>query len=234
MPGGGTRADGRVLRGRRNREAVVEAFLSLIEEGDPRPTARAIAERAGVSVRSVFQHFADLEEIYEAAGRRQVRKLRPLLDPVDPSLSLDERLERFVDRRRRLLEQLDPVARAARLREPFSVQLQANRESMVGLMREQCLVTFAPEMAAAADHPLPVPPDPPVGADRDERAARPAGVDAGRLLTAVATASSWSAWYHLRNDQGLEADQAAEVVRVLLRSLLVTHRSDRAVVAVRH
>ncbi|MHB8506820.1 MAG: TetR family transcriptional regulator, partial [Acidimicrobiales bacterium] len=74
MPGAAGSLDGRVLRGRRNRESEVEAFLSLIEEGDERPTARAIAERAGVSLRSVFQHFDELEQIYEVAGRRQVRK----------------------------------------------------------------------------------------------------------------------------------------------------------------
>jgi TetR/AcrR family transcriptional regulator of autoinduction and epiphytic fitness len=188
--------DGRVLRGRRNREAVVEAFLSLIEEGDQRPTARAIATRAGISLRSVFQHFADLEQIYEVAGRRQVRLLLPLLEPVDSALPLAERVEEFVARRGRLLEQLDPVARAARLREPFSGQLQENREKVVALMGAQCRASFAPELAGAGE---------------------PCGE---RLAVALATATSWANWYHLRNDQHLDAGDAAGVVRLLLYGLL--------------
>jgi TetR/AcrR family transcriptional regulator of autoinduction and epiphytic fitness len=200
MPGRGGRADGRVLRGQRNKDAVVEAFLSLIEDGDQRPTARAIAARAGLSLRSVFQHFDDLEQIYEVGGRRQVRKLRPLLETVDPTLPADLRFEVFVEWRVRLLEELDPVARAARLREPFSAQLQANREALVALMRRQCEESFAPELAAA-----------------------PAGRRA-ELGIALATAASWATWYHLRNDQGLDLPGARNILRALLSGLL--HSSD--------
>ncbi len=197
--GGTTRsADGRVLRGRRNKDSVVEAFLSLIEEGDARPTARSIAARAGLSTRSVFQHFSDLEEIYEAAGRRQVRKMARLFEPIDPTVPLDARIAAFVSRRSETLELLDPVARAARLREPFSTQLQANRAKVVALMRDQCHATFAPELAAAV---------------HDD-------VGAADLLIALATAGSWAGWYHLRNDQGLDPEQAARVVTVMMSTLL--------------
>ncbi len=187
------------MRGKRNRDAVVESFISLIEEGNPRPTARAIAARAGLSLRSVFQHFDDLEQIYEVAGRRQVGKLRPLLDPVPQDLPLAARLEELLRRRVELLEQLDPVARAARLREPFSAQLQANRTAMVELMRQQCREAFAPELSAAGEGPR-----------------------GQRLLTAVATASSWAVWYHLRNDQELGVEQAADVVGLLVRAALAS------------
>ena len=41
-------ADGRVLRGERNRQAIVDALLALYEEGVLRPSANEVAERAGV------------------------------------------------------------------------------------------------------------------------------------------------------------------------------------------
>lgn len=209
------RSDGRVLRGIRNREAVVEAFISLIEEGDPRPTARAIAARAGLSLRSVFQHFDDLEQIYEAAGRRQVRTLRPLLDPVPATLPLEARREEFLRRRVALLERLDPVARAARIREPFSPQLRANRAALVALMREQCRQVFSPELRAVAAR---------AEAGRAEAVGGPgggAGPDpATGVLTAIATAASWANWYHLRNDQELPLEEATSAVRLLLRGAL--------------
>lgn len=97
----------------------MDALLGLVAEGDLNPTAKAIAERAGISRRSVFQHFADIESIYEAAGRRVGSDLRPLLEPVDTTLPLAARLEALVERRRALLERVDPIARAARVREPF-------------------------------------------------------------------------------------------------------------------
>ena len=193
-PGSGAEdhADGRVMRGIRNREAVVEAFISLIETGEARPTARAIAARAGLSLRSVFAHFDDLEQIYEAAGRRVLRRLLPLLDPVPADQPLDARIDELLDRRVPLLEQLDPVARAARLREPFSEQLQSNRAAVVRLMRDQCEGSFAPELETS--------PEP--------------------LLTAITTSCSWSTWYHLRNDQQLSSAEATDVVRLMLRSVL--------------
>jgi TetR/AcrR family transcriptional regulator of autoinduction and epiphytic fitness len=181
---------------------VVEAFLSLIEEGDQRPTAKAIALRAGLSQRSVFQHFDDLEQVYEVAGRRQLRTLKPLLEPIDLALSLDERLGEFVIRRCRLLEHLDPVARAARLREPFSTQLQANRERVVQLMRAQCGEVFRPEL--------------------DQVAAQTGGPAAEQRLVALATASSWSTWYHLRNDQHLDEAAAAGLMRLILSGVLTS------------
>src|SRR3989304_5263636 len=61
-------ADGRSARAARTRDAVVEALLTLIEEGDLRPTAQRVAEHARVSLRSVFQHFRDLESLFAAAA----------------------------------------------------------------------------------------------------------------------------------------------------------------------
>jgi TetR/AcrR family transcriptional regulator of autoinduction and epiphytic fitness len=192
------RADGRVQRGRRNREAVVAAFLALIEEGEPRPTARAIAERAGVSVRSVFQHFADLEQIYAVAGRQEAAKLAAYLEPLDPSLPLADRLDAFVARRRALLDKLDPVARAARLREPFSSQLRANKEEFHRAARAQCEATFAPELSRL-----------PPGERR-------------LMVHGLVLAASWASWYCLREELHLEAAEAEAVMRKSLGKLLET------------
>ena len=57
--------DGRVVRGLRNREALVDAIITLNEEGVLRPSAAEIAERAGVSLRSVYRHFEDIDAFME-------------------------------------------------------------------------------------------------------------------------------------------------------------------------
>jgi TetR/AcrR family transcriptional regulator of autoinduction and epiphytic fitness len=118
--------DGRVLRRRRNRTAALDAFLSLIDDGDLRPTAQAIASKAGLSV---------------------LQRLAPDLEPIDGDLSRDERLELFALRRTRLLEALHPVAQAARPREPFSDQLRDNRDMLNARLRAQTEGAFACELA---------------------------------------------------------------------------------------
>jgi AcrR family transcriptional regulator len=188
--------DGRVLRGQRNRKAVVASFLALIEEGDLRPTARDIAERAGVSLRSVFQHFEDIEEIFAEAGNLEFAKLQPLLAPVNPDGPFEARLEVFVQLRGQLMEAIDPVARASRLREPFSAQLRANRDQLFAAARAQCVDAFAPEIA------------------RQRAAIR------AQVAAAAAVASSWTTWFGLREEMGLDTDEAGAVLRTMLRQLL--------------
>src|SRR5262245_64117599 len=97
-------ADGRAARAARTREAIVDASVALIEEGDLRPTAPRIAERAGVSVRSVFQHFVDLPSLHTAVIERVVERLALLVVSVDPGLGLADRITAFAYHRASLLE----------------------------------------------------------------------------------------------------------------------------------
>src|SRR5919205_327421 len=49
--------DGRIVRGLRTRQSLIQATLDLIQAGDVEPTSAAIATIAGVSSRALFQHF---------------------------------------------------------------------------------------------------------------------------------------------------------------------------------
>jgi AcrR family transcriptional regulator len=57
---------GRGDRVARTREAIVSSTLTLAMEGEVAPIVRDIAKLAGVSARTVFQHFADTAELYVA------------------------------------------------------------------------------------------------------------------------------------------------------------------------
>jgi TetR/AcrR family transcriptional regulator, regulator of autoinduction and epiphytic fitness len=107
--------DGRTVRAERTRRALVDALLSLLDEGMLRPTAEQIAARAGVSERSLFQHFRDREQLFEAVARQQYERVMPTLQPVDASLPLAERIERFTEQRAQLYELIGGVRRAALL-----------------------------------------------------------------------------------------------------------------------
>jgi TetR/AcrR family transcriptional regulator, regulator of autoinduction and epiphytic fitness len=107
--------DGRTVRAERTRQGLVDSLLALLDEGHVRPTAAEIAERAGVSERSVFQHFPDRETFFEAVAREQYERIMPTLVPIDTTLPLPERIEQFVAQRAHLYERIGGVRRAALL-----------------------------------------------------------------------------------------------------------------------
>jgi TetR/AcrR family transcriptional regulator, regulator of autoinduction and epiphytic fitness len=144
MPAANLPLDGRVARSHRTREAVVDALLDLINEGDLQPTAARIAERAKVSLRLVFHHFNDLETIYAALAKRQLERVAPLMKPaISPSMPLASRIGEFVAQRARTLEFIAPVRRAALLREPFTPSLANQLAGARTLARRQIQTCFA-------------------------------------------------------------------------------------------
>jgi AcrR family transcriptional regulator len=193
--------DGRLARRESTRAAVVDALLALIDEGDLRPTAPRIAERAGVSLRSVFQHFRDLEALFAAAADRQLERLQDLVRPIAEAGPLATRLAAFVHQRTRLLEAIAPVRRAALLLEPFSPAIAERLRGARRLARAGVEQAFAPELA------------------RHCPAAR------RELLAALTAASAWSTWEALRAHQGLSAAAARRVVARTLGALLEETRA---------
>ena len=75
------RIDGRHLRSERTKQLIMEAFLALLRESPSMPTAAQIAERAGYSVRSIFERFADLNALRVAAVDYQLAHAAALAPP---------------------------------------------------------------------------------------------------------------------------------------------------------
>ena len=73
--------DGRAARSHRTRLAIIDALLRLLASGDLRPTTERIAAAAGVSTRSIFLHFSDVDSLFtEAVDRFSERTLYRWLD----------------------------------------------------------------------------------------------------------------------------------------------------------
>jgi AcrR family transcriptional regulator len=53
--------DGRRQRSERTRQSIMEAYIELLREKPEIPTAAQIAARAGISTRSIFERFVDLQ-----------------------------------------------------------------------------------------------------------------------------------------------------------------------------
>lgn len=77
------RIDGRRLRSERTKQLIIEAFLALVRDNPstPMPTAARIAERAGYSVRSIFERFPDLKKLRAAAADYQLAQAAALAPP---------------------------------------------------------------------------------------------------------------------------------------------------------
>lgn len=195
------RIDGRSARALRTREAIVDACIALVEEGDLRPTAPTVAARAGVSVRSVFQHFDDLPSLHSAVAARIAERVSALIHPVDVTLPLEPRIAAFVRHRAALLEAITPYRRAANVHGPFAPEIRDADAVATRFLAQEVRRAFEPELAA-----LPV-------TDRTE-------VEAALVMTL-----SWSAWDALRTEAHCDVDTAAAVLRRTAHSLLEIGRA---------
>lgn len=73
-------ADGRHARRDRNNDAVIDAVIDFFHDAEPFPTAQQVADRAGVSLRSIYRYHPDLDALVLAAVHRFVERIRPWLD----------------------------------------------------------------------------------------------------------------------------------------------------------
>jgi TetR/AcrR family transcriptional regulator, regulator of autoinduction and epiphytic fitness len=188
--------DGRTVRAERTRQALVDAVFALLDEGELRPTAERIARRAGVSERSVFQHFPDREALFEAVARQEYERVFTGLEPVDASRPLTERLDAFVGQRTRLLEESSALRQAAILLEHESEVVAGWLESWRRAAATEVERVFRRELERR---------------ERGERAV---------LLGALVSAASGQVWEGYRLHQRMSAEQARASMRRTLAALL--------------
>ena len=142
--------DGRVARGERTRRAIIDAHTELLISGQVKPTAQAVADLAGISVRTLWSNFSDSEALREASVQRWLHIDAAGWRPVDPELPLAERITLFCDRHADRIETMAPAARSAALGEPFSLALQLSRRQHVERLLEALEYTFSPELGPRA------------------------------------------------------------------------------------
>ena len=189
------RIDGRTARAQRTRAAIVDAHLGLLASGDLKPTGERIADAAGVSLRTLWTSFKDMETLFSAAGQRLIERQMEVFEPIDAAMPLPDRVDAFCRQRARMLEILAPAARAAVLYEPFSAALRRNRTIELGRVRDELVQLFGVELADAGD-----------GGEE--------------LLRALHVTSTFASWNVLRDNLGLSVDAARGVMRRTVGALL--------------
>lgn len=187
--------DGRRQRAVRSREAVVDAVLDLIrQQGEP-PSAQAIADRAGVSLRTVFRLFDDTETLLATAVAHQIERVAPLFTPIEAFGPLDARIRALVDHRQRLFEEIAPIRRAA-LQRTSNGSIREWLEESRTLLRRQVTTIFDDELRAVPARQRTM------------------------LVEALELAAGFPAWNALRVDQGLDAASARAVIAHTIGRLL--------------
>ena len=188
--------DGRRKRRDRNRDAVVDAMLDLHKEGNLVPGVADLAERSGVSHRSVFRYFDDLDDLFRVAIARSAERWSPLMKIHRfGEGSLADRIDALVQQRMRLFEESGPSSRAQRLKAPLSEVLAADLQSVRSLLRSQISVQFEHELAELGDRAAPT-------------------------LAAIDVLLSLESYDLLRFDQGLSKAKTADALGQSLTHLL--------------
>ncbi|MEM7412400.1 MAG: TetR/AcrR family transcriptional regulator [Myxococcota bacterium] len=197
---GDASTDGRRLRSVQSRQRIADALFELIGEGDVSPSARSVAERAGLGIRTVFRLFSDMDALYATVNERIHRELAPLLgDPPPADAPLAERVDGMVAERAALFERVAPYLRATQRKVHRSEFLASQQRALVQQTRKRLLAWF-PEL-------------------------RDAPSDA---LEALDLVTSSEAWDRLRSAQRLSRSRAEATLRRAARALLATLDSPNA------
>lgn len=194
--GSDSRVDGRNLRAEQTRRKIVAATRALIEEMHVLPKVAEVALRAGVSVRSVFQHFQEVEALFLAAFDEILADVQREWTAVEPVGPLEQRVEAMIDRRAVLCERVLPVRVAAIPIEGASAVIAERAKVARSMVRQHIEQAFRPEL------------------DRLPSAERRPMVDALRATL------DWDMWMNMRRFHSLSVDDAKDVWHRIVTGLI--------------
>jgi AcrR family transcriptional regulator len=139
--------DGRRLRSERTRQAIIDAYLSLLRENPQIPTSAQIAERSGYSVRSIFERFPDLLRLRIAATDHAFSVGSAQATPRDVDGDRQTRLRSHVEMRARTCDQWLPLWRALNANQGESIELKLRIKLIREAIRHRIEVMYKPELA---------------------------------------------------------------------------------------
>jgi len=182
------RVDGRRLRTERTRQAIIDAYLALAFAHSPRlPTAAETAERAGYSVRSVFERFPDMHSLQVAATDHALHQAATLLPPYMTVGDRKTRIEYQVETRARVCDRWVRLWRGLVANQSDSEELKLRIRKSRERTMERLEATYMPELGT-----LPAP-------QRTE------------LLIALEAVTDIESWARMRELFGLSFEEARAV-----------------------
>jgi AcrR family transcriptional regulator len=190
------RVDGRRLRSERTRQLIIEAYMALVRDSSQVPTAAQIAERAGYSVRSIFERFPDMHALRVAVTDFAIAEGRAQGALRDVDADRMTRIRSHVEQRGHGCERWLPLWRVLSTRNDDSPELKKRMRMIRELVRMRLELMFQRELGAI--------------------------VDPQRRHTVIAleTLTDFENWGRMRELFGLDFEQAARVwIRAIDRLL---------------
>ena len=166
------------------RARAIDAFIDLVLEGGIPPSSEQVAERAGISMATLFRYFDSLDQLRLDATRRVKQRFAPLfrLEGVGRG-PLPERIRRLVAHRIALWEQVHPLTRLDRSASLFDPGAEETIELGRRAMADQIRAHFEPELRARTP------------AERED------------AVVTIASLTSVESWEQFRQSQGRSAMQ---------------------------
>lgn len=189
--------DGRRLRSERTKQLIIEAYIALAEEMSPRvPTAAEIAERAGYSVRSIFERFPDIRALQVAAIDYSLAQIAALSAPRGADGDRMTRIVSHVRTRGETCERWLPLWRSLIVNQGDSPEIKARIRIARDRVTDRMEMMFTPEFST-----LPA----------DERR---------QMLIALEALTDVESWARMREFFGLSFDEACQVWTQTISRLL--------------
>jgi len=195
------RVDGRRLRSERTRRLIIEAYMALVRETGQMPTALQIAERAGYSVRSVFERFPDLTALRIAVTDYAIAEGRASGVLRDLDADRLTRIKSQVEQRGSGCERWLPLWRVLSADAAHSADLQQRIRMIRQLVVMRMEMMFRPELSAVSD---------------DTRK---------KIVLALEALLDFESWARMRELYGLSFDEASAVWVKSIDRLLPTASS---------
>ena len=186
--------DGRRQRSARSREALIKASLELIDQGLLVPTAKQIADKAGVGIRSFFRHFDDMEALFAAADAHARDNVMNLFPRGHGHGDVAERISAFLDNQAEAYERLRNIilsTQAQIWRSPTLRQSYARDQAKL----RDIIVSWFPELAGQA----------------------PA------LIEGLDALASFDMWHRLRHHQKLGVRESKDILAALMAGFFARH-----------
>lgn len=181
------RIDGRRMRSARTKQLIIEAYLALLRESPRIPTAMEIAERAGYSVRSVFERFVDLHALRVAATDYAFSQGAAQAVARGTDGDRRTRIRSHVETRGRTCETWLPLWRALNANQGESAELKARIVLIRQAIVKRVELMYQPEMSTLSEE------------GRQE------------FVIVIEALIDFESWARMREDNSLTFDEACEV-----------------------
>lgn len=92
MNDGKAATDGRAMRSQRSKQAMIDAAVHLVVDLGFFPTAQQVADEAGVTIRTLFRHFPDMDVLYREVHQASITQFAKEYDKALREGDLDDRI----------------------------------------------------------------------------------------------------------------------------------------------